>query len=50
MSDFTIKVVNLPFNHEYGGKESLLQCALWCHVENIVRKRMLEKAEGDNET
>ena len=50
MSDFSIKLSNLPFDHEYGGKESLLQCALWCHLENVVRNRMLEKAEGDDET
>ena len=50
MSDFSIKVNNLPFDHEFGGKEALLQCALWCHIENIVKKAMLEKAEGDFET
>ena len=50
MSDFTIKVTNLALDIEYGGKEALLQCALWCHLENVVKNRMLEKADGDPET
>lgn len=50
MSDFTIKLSNLPLDIEFGGKESLLHCALWCHLENVVKNRMLEKAEGDPET
>jgi len=49
MSDFTLKVSNLAYDLEFGGKEALLQCALWCHLENVVKNRMLEKADGDQE-
>ena len=53
MNDFTIKITNLALDIEYGGKEALLQCSLWCHLENVVKNRMLEKArfyEEENES
>jgi len=51
MKDFSVQFTNLPYDHEYGGKESMLQCALWCHIEKVVKNRMLEKADllGDEE-
>lgn len=41
MTDFTIKISNLAYDIEYGGKESLILCSLWGHVENVVKNRML---------
>lgn len=33
MRDFTIRFANLPFDHEYGGKDIMLQAQLWNHIE-----------------
>ena len=39
MSDFTIRVKNLPNDAEYGGKEEILKAHLWAHFESLLLKR-----------
>ena len=39
MSDYTIRVKNLPNDAEYGGKEEVLKAHLWAHFESILVKK-----------
>lgn len=40
MSDYTIRVKNLPNDAEFGGKEEILKARLWAHFEQLlVQKR-----------
>jgi hypothetical protein len=36
MSDFTIRVKNLPSEAEFGGKEEILKAELWAHFEELL--------------
>lgn len=47
--DFTLKFSNIPNDHVYGGKDMMLQCQLWNHIETCVRRSFEDKArlEGD---
>ena len=49
MKDFTIRIYNLPFDHEYGGKDMILQAQMWNFVEKSVKKHMIE-TEGEGNT
>lgn len=40
MRDFSLEIENLPFDHEYGGKDIMLQAQLWNHIELTVQKAM----------
>ena len=33
MRDFTVLISNLPFDHQYGAKDTMLQAHLWQHIE-----------------
>jgi len=39
MSDFTIRVKNLPGEAEFGGKEEILKAELWAHFEELLFKQ-----------
>ena len=39
MSDYTIRVKNLPNDAEYGGKEEILKAHLWTHFESLLVKK-----------
>ena len=41
MRDFTVRVTNLPPDHEFAGKEQILQAQLWNHIE-ISLQRAIE--------
>ena len=43
MSDFSIRVKNLPTDIEYDGREEILQGLLWCHFTSLL------EARGDNQ-
>lgn len=51
MRDFVLRFGNLPNDHVYGGKDMMLQCQLWNHVERVVRNSFEEKARyrGDSQ-
>lgn len=38
MSDFTIRVKNLPSDAEFGGKKEILKAELWAHFEQLLVK------------
>ena len=38
MSDFTIRVKNLPFDSEYGNNENILKAYLWEHFNGLLVK------------
>ena len=48
MSDFTIRVKNLPGEAEFGGKEEILKAELWAHFEELllVEKKALPVIPG----
>ena len=37
MRDFTVLISNLPFDHQYGGKDVILQALLWEHIEKRLQ-------------
>jgi len=52
MRDFVLCFGNLPNDHIYGGKDMMLQCQLWNHIERITRNSFEESARqrGDKTT
>ena len=48
MRDFSVRLYNLPFDHQYGGKDLMLQAYLWEHVETHVRNAFEEKLVANN--
>jgi hypothetical protein len=50
MRDFVLCFGNLPNDHVYGGKDMMLQCQLWNHIERITRNSFEENArqKGDS--
>jgi hypothetical protein len=51
MRDFVLCFGNLPNDHIYGGKDMMLQCQLWNHIERITRNSFEENArqKGDRQ-
>ena len=37
MRDFSVLISNLPFDHQYGGKDIILQALLWEHIEKRLQ-------------
>lgn len=37
MRDFSVLISNLPFDHQYGGKDVMLQALLWEHIEKRLQ-------------
>lgn len=50
MRDFTLKFGNLPNDVIYGGKDLMLQCQLWNHIETCVRRSFEDKARLQGDT
>ena len=50
MKDFTLKFGNLPSDAVYGGKDLMLQCQLWNHIETCVRRSFEDKARLQGDT
>ena len=40
MKDFTMRLYQLPFDYEYGGKDLVLQAQLWNFIEKSVQSFM----------
>jgi hypothetical protein len=51
MRDFVLCFGNLPNDHIFGGKDMMLQCQLWNHIERITRNSFEESArqKGDRQ-
>ena len=49
MRDFVLRFGNLPNDHIYGGKDMMLQCQLWNHIERVLRNSFEEKARYKND-
>jgi hypothetical protein len=44
MRDFTLKFGNIPYDYIYGGKDIMLHCQLWSHIETCLRLSFESKA------
>jgi len=49
MRDFTLEFTNLPFDHEFGGKELMLQAQIWNFMEKHVRDSFMIPPPGQAE-
>ena len=48
MKDFTIRIYNLPFDYEYGGKEMILQSKIWNFVESNITRYLTETEDAEH--
>ena len=47
MRDFTLEFTELPFDHEFGGKDLILTAKLWNLLEYHTKQAFLQSAEGN---
>ena len=47
MSDYTVRVKNLPNDFEYDGREEILQAHLWSHFTSILGADQTSEAGGE---
>ena len=45
LRDFSLRIRNLPYDIEYGGRQLQLQAQLWCFLERVTKNYMLERAD-----